>query len=36
MNKDWHLKNKFPKDGTEVDKNEWRLEHRKNCSCGRK
>jgi hypothetical protein len=26
----------FPKDGTEEEKNKWRLEHRKHCNCGRK
>jgi len=36
MNKDWHLGNKFPKEGTEEEKNIWRAKHRKNCDCGRK
>jgi hypothetical protein len=33
LNKEWHLKNKFPKNGTEEEKNKWRKEHRKNCDC---
>jgi hypothetical protein len=36
MNKEWHLKHKFPKDETEEDKDKWRKEHRNNCGCGRK
>jgi hypothetical protein len=36
FNREWHLKNKFPKDGTEGEKNAWRDEHGKKCSCGRK
>ena len=36
MNKEWHLKNKFPKKGTEEEKNKWREKHRKNCECERK
>jgi len=36
MNKEWHLKHKFPKGGTEKDKDKWRKEHRINCDCGRK
>jgi len=36
INKEWHLKHKFPKKGKEEEKNRWRKEHRKNCGCGRK
>jgi hypothetical protein len=36
FNREWHLKNKFPKDGTEGEKNAWRDEHGEKCSCGRK
>jgi len=36
MNKEWHLKNKFPHEGTEEKKDVWRKEHNKNCDCGRK
>jgi hypothetical protein len=36
LNKEWHLKNKFPKKGTEEEKNQWRKEHRKHCECGKK
>jgi hypothetical protein len=36
FNREWHLKNKFPKEGTEEEKNEWRKEHSKECSCGKK
>jgi hypothetical protein len=36
FNRDWHLKNKFPKEGTEEAKNKWRKEHGEKCTCGRK
>jgi hypothetical protein len=36
FNRDWHLANKFPREGTEEEKNKWREEHRKKCTCGRK
>jgi hypothetical protein len=36
MNREWHLKNKFPKEGTEDEKNVWRTEHNKNCECGKR
>ena len=36
MNKEWHLAHPFPRDKTDVEKDKWRAEHRKNCGCGRK
>jgi hypothetical protein len=34
FNREWHLKNKFPKEGSEEEKNSWRKNHKKNCDCG--
>lgn len=34
LNKEWHLAHQFPHDLPEVEKDKWRMEHRKNCGCG--
>jgi hypothetical protein len=36
INVEWHKAHKFPHEGNDEDKDEWRKEHRKNCGCGRK
>jgi hypothetical protein len=36
MNKEWHEKNLFPEKATDAEKEAWRVEHKKNCNCGRK
>jgi hypothetical protein len=33
INKDWHLKNKMPKNPTPQERLKWHLEHSKNCRC---
>lgn len=33
INKEWHLKNKMPKNATEIERENWHLEHEKNCDC---
>ncbi|MDF3026577.1 MAG: hypothetical protein K0S23_884 [Fluviicola sp.] len=33
INKEWHLKNKMPKNPTENERENWHLEHEKNCDC---
>ncbi len=33
MNKEWHLKNKMPKNPSLEDRINWHIEHSKNCSC---
>ena len=33
INKEWHLKNKIPKNATFEQKVKWHLEHQKNCAC---
>jgi hypothetical protein len=33
INKEWHLKNKMPKDASFKERVKWRIEHNKNCSC---
>jgi hypothetical protein len=33
MNKDWHARNRMPKNATTEQRLAWHLEHRKNCSC---
>jgi len=33
INKDWHLKNKMPKNPTKKERMEWQIEHSKNCEC---
>lgn len=33
INKEWHEKNKMPKNPTFDQRVKWHLEHQKNCSC---
>lgn len=33
INKEWHLKNRMPKNATLAQRIEWHQEHQKNCSC---
>lgn len=33
INKEWHLKNKMPKNATFEERVKWHLEHQKNCNC---
>lgn len=33
LNKEWHQKNRMPKNPTQDQRIEWHLEHEKNCSC---
>jgi hypothetical protein len=33
INKNWHLKNKMPKNPTAKERLTWHLEHAKNCDC---
>jgi hypothetical protein len=33
INKEWHLKNKMPKNPTLEERVNWHIEHTKNCSC---
>ena len=33
MNKEWHSKNRMPKNPTFGQRMEWHIEHIKNCSC---
>jgi hypothetical protein len=33
INKEWHLKNKMPKNPTFEQRVKWHLSHQKNCSC---
>ena len=33
INKDWHLKNKMPKDPTLEERIKWHINHSKNCTC---
>jgi len=33
INKEWHLKNKMPKNPTAEERLKWHLAHAKNCSC---
>jgi hypothetical protein len=33
INKEWHLKNKMPKNPTTKQRLKWHIEHEKNCSC---
>jgi hypothetical protein len=35
INKEWHLKNKMPKNPTLEQRIKWHIEHSKNCSCRR-
>ena len=33
INKEWHLKNKLPKNPTFEERVKWHLAHQKNCTC---
>ena len=33
LNKEWHLKNRMPKNPTLDERIQWHIEHSKNCSC---
>jgi hypothetical protein len=33
INKEWHLKNKMPKNPSEEERLEWHIDHSKNCTC---
>ena len=33
INKEWHLKNRIPKNADFEQRVKWHLEHKKNCSC---
>jgi hypothetical protein len=33
INKEWHLKNKMPKNPTKEQQLDWHSEHSKNCNC---
>jgi len=33
INKEWHLKNKMPKNPTFEERVKWHLAHAKNCTC---
>ncbi len=33
INKEWHLKNKIPKNASEEERAKWHKAHLKNCSC---
>lgn len=33
INREWHLKNKMPKNPTKIQKLEWHINHNKNCNC---
>jgi len=33
INKEWHLKNKMPKNPTFEQRVKWHLEHQKHCNC---
>ena len=33
INKDWHMRNKMPKNATFEEKVKWHKEHNENCSC---
>ncbi|HVX92954.1 MAG TPA: hypothetical protein VHA74_02455 [Candidatus Dojkabacteria bacterium] len=33
INKEWHLKNRMPKNATLEQRIKWYLEHLKNCKC---
>lgn len=33
INKEWHLKNKMPKNPTLEERIKWHTEHAKNCAC---
>jgi hypothetical protein len=33
INREWHLKNKMPKNATFEERVNWHREHNKNCTC---
>ncbi len=33
INKEWHLKNRMPKNATLEQRIKWHIEHEKNCNC---
>ncbi len=33
INKEWHLKNKMPKNPTSEERINWHIAHAKNCTC---
>ncbi len=33
INKEWHERNKMPKNPTEEQRLKWHIEHEKNCQC---
>lgn len=33
INKNWHLKNKMPKNPTPEQRINWHIQHAKNCNC---
>jgi hypothetical protein len=33
INKEWHLRNKMPKNATFEQRVQWHIKHNKNCSC---
>ena len=33
INKEWHLKNRMPKNPTLDERINWHIDHSKNCSC---
>lgn len=33
INKEWHLKNKMPKNASFEEKVKWHIAHNKNCAC---
>lgn len=33
INKEWHLKNKMPKNAKFDERVKWHLDHQKNCNC---
>jgi hypothetical protein len=33
INKEWHLKNKMPKNPSQKERMEWHIEHNKYCDC---
>jgi len=33
INKEWHLKNKMPKNPTKNQRMEWHIKHSENCDC---
>ena len=33
LNREWHLKNKMPKNPTDAERLKWHAEHMKHCAC---